>query len=134
MTIKDYNPFGDEIVLRSIDWLENFPWRQENQISVIKDKFVIKVNVKGFKSEEITVKVVDGYVVIKAYHEEKRDEYGYISRKFVRRFPLPDECVKDKLESRMTGDGVLTISAPKHFAKNDTVIPVKHENSVKSKL
>ncbi|CAG9796152.1 unnamed protein product [Diatraea saccharalis] len=134
MSLTACNPFGDEMVLRSVDWLENFPWRQENGLNINRDKYEINVNVKGFHPEEITIKVVNGFIVVEAYHEEKRDEYGYISKKIVRRFLLPDDCEQEKVESRMTADNILIIRAPREIVKHETVIPVKHEISMKSKL
>lgn len=127
------SPFGDEVVLRSIDWLENFPWRQDSG-SVKKDKFEVRFNVKGFAPEEISVKTADGYIVVEAFHDEKQDEYGYISRKLVRRYPLPDECVKEDAVCKLSSDGILTVTAPRKVVKNNTVIPVTHEGPVKSKL
>lgn len=128
--------YGDEIVLQSIDWLENFPWMQEGGIKTGKDKYEICLNVKDFGPKEISVKTADGFIVIEGKHEEKKDELGFISRHFVRRYALPEECSAEKVESRLSHGGVLTITAPRiQVVKRDTVIPVAHESSkVKSKL
>lgn len=128
--------YGDEIVLQSIDWLENFPWMQEGGIKTAKDKYEICLHIKDFGPTEITVKTADGFIVVEGKHEEKKDELGFISRHFVRRYPLPQECIPEKVVSRLSHDGVLTITAPrKQVVKRDTVIPVTHDNSkVKSKL
>ncbi|XP_050357205.1 protein lethal(2)essential for life-like [Nymphalis io] len=127
--------FGDEMVLRSIDWLENFPWRNETTIKKDKDKYRICLHAKDFSPDEITVKTVDGFIVVEGKHEEKKDEDGYISRHFVRRYTLPEGCRPESVESRLSSDGILTIIAPrKPVVRRDTVIPVSHEASVKSKL
>lgn len=127
-------PFGEDIVLRSIDWLENLPWREENLLGN-KEKYEVNINVKGFAPNEIKVTVSNGFVVIEASHEEKKDEHGYISRKLMRRCPLPDECLQDKVESKLLSSGILTISAPRKNLVTNTVIPVTVEGpTVKSKL
>ncbi|XP_046974205.1 protein lethal(2)essential for life-like [Vanessa cardui] len=127
--------FGDEMVLRSIDWLENFPWRNEATIKKEKDKYSICLHAKDFSPDDITVKTADGFIVVEGKHEEKKDEDGYISRHFVRRYALPEGCKPESVESRLSSDGILTITAPrKPVVRRDTVIPVSHEGSVKSKL
>lgn len=128
--------FGDEIVLRSIDWLENFPWRNEVSIKKEKDKYRICLQAKDFAPDELSVKTVDGFIVVEGKHEEKKDADGYISRHFVRRYALPEGCRPESVESRLSPDGVLIITAPrKTGSRRDTVIPVSHEASnTKSKL
>lgn len=131
------NPFGDDVVLRSVDWLENLPWREENRLISSKDKYEVNVNVKGFAPDEIKVRVSEGFVVVEASHEEKKDQHGYVSRKLMRRFPLPDECLQDRVQSTLSANGLLTVTAPwKVLAKDNTVIPVTVEPglAVKSKL
>ncbi|KAG6450587.1 hypothetical protein O3G_MSEX006665 [Manduca sexta] len=128
--------FGDEIVLRSIDWLENFPWKQENSVRTENDKYVICLQVKDFSPEEIKVKTADGFIVVEAKHEEKRDEHGFISRELKRRYQLPKGCRLENVTSKLSPDGFLTIVIPRPALLNqDTLIPVSHEASKpKSKL
>lgn len=57
--------------------------------------------------------VVDKYVVVEGTHDEKQDEHGWISRKFVRRYLIPEQCNVEKVESNLSSDGVLTISVPR---------------------
>ncbi|CAG5037635.1 unnamed protein product [Parnassius apollo] len=135
--MSSWPSFGDEVVLRSIDWLENFPWRNENSVRAKKNKYEIFLHLKDFTPEEISVKTSDGYIVVTGQHEEKKDEYGFVSRRFVRRYAIPEGCRPESVESKFSSNGVLTISALRQpVTKRDTVIPVSHEgsNGVKSKL
>ncbi|CAG4962365.1 unnamed protein product [Colias eurytheme] len=126
--------FGDEVVLRSIDWLENFPWRNESSMRSENSKYEIRMNLKDFKPEEITIKTTDGFIVVEGKQEEKKDEHGYVSRHFVRKYAIPEGVKAENVESRLTVDGVLVIAIPrKEKNKRDTIIPVTHEG-VKSKL
>ncbi|KAJ0182234.1 hypothetical protein K1T71_001603 [Dendrolimus kikuchii] len=77
-----------------------------------KSKFQINLDVQHFCPDEISVKTADGYIIIEACHEEKRDEHGWVSRKFIRRYPLPEGCNLDAVESELSSDGVLTVTAP----------------------
>lgn len=83
-------------------------------VSIDKDRFQAHLDVQQFKPEEITVKVTgDNTVTIEGQHEEKQDEHGYISRHFVRKYVLPQGHDVNRIESRLSSDGVLTITAPK---------------------
>lgn len=78
-----------------------------------KEKFEVVLDVQQFKPEEISVKVVDGCVVVEGKHEEKQDEHGWISRQFVRKYLIPEQCDIDQVTSSLSSDAVLTITAPR---------------------
>lgn len=75
--------------------------------------FKVNLDVQQFKPEEVSVKVVDGYVVVDGKHEERSDEHGYISRQFTRRYKVPDNVDLAAITSTLSSDGVLSIGAPK---------------------
>ncbi|KYM86572.1 Protein lethal(2)essential for life [Atta colombica] len=100
----------------------NRPWgellrsREEGGISTVKadkDKFQVMLDVQQFKPEEINVKVVDKFVIVEAKHEEKQDEHGWISRQFVRKYMIPEQCDIDQVSSSLSSDGMLSITAPR---------------------
>ncbi|CAG9833562.1 unnamed protein product [Diabrotica balteata] len=83
-----------------------------SSVTVDKNKFEANFDVQHFKPEEITVKVNDDKsVTIEAKHEEKPEEYGAIYRHLIRKYVLPDNCDIERVESRLSSDGVLTITA-----------------------
>ncbi|VEN51747.1 unnamed protein product [Callosobruchus maculatus] len=95
------------------------PWKLSarsdlgSTINFEDDKFTANLDVQQFKPEEITVKLTgDREVTIEGKHEEKQDEHGYISRHFVRRYVLPEEFDTNQIQSKLSSDGVLSISAP----------------------
>lgn len=97
------------------------PWRHlaavvkgvGSSIKSDKDKFQVNLDVQHFSPEEISVKTADGYIVVEGKHEEKKDEHGFISRQFTRRYALPKGCLPEAVESRLSSDGVLSITAPR---------------------
>ncbi|KAJ2947994.1 hypothetical protein O0L34_g9786 [Tuta absoluta] len=118
------------------------PWRNlqaaardvGSTIKEEKDKFQINLDVQHFAPEEISVKTVDGYLVVEAKHEEKQDEHGYISRSFCRRYPLPEGIQEDCVVSRLSSDGVLSITAPlkpKPKVENERIVPIVQTGPVK---
>ncbi|MDK3205690.1 small heat shock protein, partial [Escherichia coli] len=96
------------------------PWRLsaagQSGLSNIQDdgkNFKVNLDVQQFKPEEVSVKVVDGYIVVDGKHEERSDEHGYISRQFTRRYKVPDSVDPAAIKSTLSSDGVLSIGAPK---------------------
>lgn len=85
----------------------------KSTVSADKDKFKVTLDVQQFLPEEIKVKVVDNHVIVEAKHEEKEDEHGWISRQFTRKYLVPNQCNIDQLETKLSSDGVLTVTAPK---------------------
>lgn len=79
-----------------------------------KDKFHTNFDIH-FKPEEISVKADEdnNMVTIEGKHEEKNDEHGQIYRHFIRKYTLPKDCDIKKIESQLSSDGVLSITAPK---------------------
>lgn len=94
-----------------------------------KDKFQVILDVQQFDPDDIDVKVVDKFVIVTAKHEEKRDEHGWISRQFTRKYMIPEQCDLDQVSSRLSSDGVLTIVAPRKDqpkVENERVIKITH--------
>lgn len=112
-------------------WAELF--RQSNSgsstVEADKDKFQVVLDVQQFDPSEIDVKVVDKCVVVTAKHEEKRDEHGWISRQFVRKYLIPEQCDIDQVTSKLSSDGVLSITAPRKNqpkTENERTIKIEH--------
>ncbi|CAH4032718.1 unnamed protein product [Pieris brassicae] len=114
--------------------LNRFWWPQDSStIKVDNDKWSINIDVQHFAPDEITVKTVDGFIVVEGKHEEKQDEHGYVSRHFVRRFKLPQEINVDAIVSRLSSDGVLSVLAPKkeETQKGERSVPITHTGPVR---
>lgn len=102
-----------------------------------KDKFQVNLDVQHFAPEEISVKTVDGYLVVEAKHEEKQDEHGFISRSFTRRYALPEGIEADMVVSKLSSDGVLSITAPLKAppkTANERVVPIIQTGPVKKQV
>lgn len=85
----------------------------ERESFIGKDGFQVSLDVQHFQPNEIHVRTENNQVVINAKHKEKRDNHGYISRKFTRRYDLPDGFKSEDVTSTLSSDGVLTIKAPR---------------------
>lgn len=93
-----------------------------------KDKFQVVLDVQQFEPNEIDVKVSDKYVIVTAKHEEKRDEHGWVSRQFTRKYLIPEQCDIDQVSSKLSSDGVLTITSPRKDqpkVENERVVKIK---------
>lgn len=79
-----------------------------------KDKFQASLDVQQFTPEEVTVKVTGEHeITVEGKQEEKQDEHGHIYRHFIRRYRLPKDCDMNKIESKLSSDGILDIIAPR---------------------
>jgi HSP20 family molecular chaperone IbpA len=92
-------------------------------------EYKVSFNVKNFKPEEINVKVKGREINIEAKHEEQLDEFGYVSRQFMRRFELPQDFDIDTVSTSLTAGGELIVKALKPQPAIETterVIPIQH--------
>ncbi|XP_014204477.1 protein lethal(2)essential for life [Copidosoma floridanum] len=97
-------------------------------VSADKGGFKAQVDIKHFDPSEVSVKVVDNFIVVEGKHEEKKDQHGLISRQFVRKYMVPEQCDINGVASSLSSDGVLTISAPRKEqpkSTNEKVIPIE---------
>ncbi|XP_033497110.1 heat shock protein beta-6 isoform X1 [Epinephelus lanceolatus] len=75
--------------------------------------FTVQVDVKHFNPEDLMVKVIGDFVEVQGKHEEKKkDGPGVTTRQFNRRYRIPKGVDTMALESAVSPDGILIISAP----------------------
>jgi len=88
--------------------------------------FKAEVDVRYFKPEELNVRISGSDVILEAKHEEREDEYGLISRRLNRRYPLHERLDLDRLECELK-NGILMISAPllPQPVVQERIIPIK---------
>lgn len=107
----------------------------EKQPTVGKDGFQVSMDVQHFQPNEITVKTENNQVVVNAKHEEKRDDHGYISREFTRRYVLPEGFKSEDVTSTLSSDGVLTVKAPRRDpTKGDNVRQIQIQQTGPARL
>ncbi|XP_047004601.1 alpha-crystallin A chain-like [Schistocerca americana] len=92
----------------------------------------VSLDVQQFRPDEISVKKIDDFVVVEGKHDERKDGHGYVSRQFTRRYRLPDDIEVDQMVSKLSADGVLTITAPKKTLppseSRERIVPIVHTN------
>lgn len=102
------------------------------------DKFALRVDVRHFAPEEITVKTIDNCVVIHGKHEEKSEEKGsYIQREFTRRYVLPDDVDPHTVTSHLSQGGLLAVEAPRKNVEKKAVgqsVPIAVQHHGKSAI
>ncbi|XP_062340910.1 heat shock protein beta-1 [Osmerus eperlanus] len=83
-----------------------------SEIKQTQDAWKICLDVNHFAPEELVVKTKDGVLEITGQHEERRDEHGFVSRCFTRKYTLPPTANVEKVASTLSPEGVLTVEAP----------------------
>ncbi|KAJ8412376.1 hypothetical protein AAFF_G00127120 [Aldrovandia affinis] len=83
-----------------------------SEIKHTQDQWKVTLDVNHFSPEELVVKTKDGVVEITGKHEDRRDEHGYVSRCFTRKYTLPPGADAEKVTSSLSPEGVLTVEAP----------------------
>ena len=117
---------------RFMKGLDLFQDKGDEQIIRRKDddsKFELSLDTHGFRPDEIKVNVAGGVLGVEAKHEEKGDN-KHILRQFSRKYTLPEGCEAARVNSNLSSDGVLVITAPKRQAMKaagsvNTPIPVE---------
>merc|ERR1712038_1872265 len=108
---------------RFMKGLDLFQDKGDEQIIRRKDddsKFELSLDTHGFRPDEIKVSVAGGVLGVEAMHEEKGDN-KHILRQFSRKYTLPEGCEAAKVNSNLSSDSVLVITAPKKQAIKTTV-------------
>ena len=98
------------------------------------NKFEISLDLSNFTPEEFNVKIVDKDLIVECKHEEKKDQFGWVSRQFTRKFALPNDVDIEKMKATLSSAGILTVEVPKKVfqAKEENVvyIPIIHEKDL----
>ncbi|XP_035615976.1 alpha-crystallin B chain-like [Oncorhynchus keta] len=82
------------------------------QVCCDHSRFTVQVDVKHFNPEELMVKVTGDFVEVQGKHKEKKDGSGLVMRQFNRRYRIPEGVDSIALESAVSPEGILIISAP----------------------
>lgn len=101
-------------------------WNKQRQESTEVDPKTYKFDSKGFTAlvdvhmfepKEISVKTIDHVIVVECRHDSKDDGHGYVERKFVRKFNLPNEYDMSLVKSTLSKDGILQLEVPKPLSQ-----------------
>ncbi|XP_028326004.1 heat shock protein beta-6 [Gouania willdenowi] len=91
------------------------------EVNCDESGFTVQVDVRFFNPEELVVKVSGDFVEVQGKHEEKKkDGPGVTTRQFNRRYRIPKGVDTLALESAVSPDGILIISAPMLQTENST--------------
>ncbi|XP_054164067.1 alpha-crystallin B chain-like [Oppia nitens] len=109
---------------------------QSQEVVPIVDKFQVMVDVSHFAPEEITVKTMENTVVVTARHEDRADDFGYISRQFSRKYTLPPDVDPLAVTSSLSSEGILTVQAPRklpELKEGERAVPITMVETPKPK-
>lgn len=82
---------------------------EQNQTTPAPREFKVNLDVSHYAPEEILVTLEDGKLVVNGKHFSE-SEYGFESCQFHRKYPIPPEITKSDIKSKISEDGILTIT------------------------
>lgn len=102
---------------------------QDDQVIRVKDdagKFEVSLDTHAYRPDELKVGVENGLLMIDGKHEEKSDDGSrFVSRQFSRKYTLPAGCAAAAVNSNLSSDGVLMVTAPKAaVGANARAVPI----------
>jgi len=84
------------------------------KVTYDQHKFEVEFNVTDYLPEELSIKTEGDVLIVLAKHETKAEGgQSYVSKQFEQRFSLPSGVKPDKISSKLSKDGVLTVTAPR---------------------
>ena len=98
-----------------------------------EDHYDLEIDLPGFKKEDLTVELNNGYLTVtanKGHDQEEKNKEGKIIRQerysgmMSRSFYVGDEITSDEIQGKYEG-GVLTLHVPKKEDKE-----VEHQNRI----
>ncbi|XP_065666099.1 heat shock protein 27 [Hydra vulgaris] len=129
-----YSPlFNDRHIRNSIkehdqlyrDLVGHSPYASRKRKAPKKGGFVVNLDVKHYKPEEVTLKV-EGQVLEVCGKHRNENENGFESSEFHRKYTIPNDVDPTAITSNISQDGILHIEAPKKC-------PVKLDTSESTK-
>jgi crystallin, alpha B len=99
-------------------------------------QFQANIDVAQFQPNEISVKTIDNTIVVEGIQAERNDNYGSVSRQFIRKYALPKGYEPSSVMSSMSSDGVLTIkvSPPQKERPNERIVQIQHTGPALSSI
>jgi len=92
--------------------------RVEEKTKTDDHKFVVRLNLRGFKPEEIKVQLRGHELTVTGKHRAEEDD-SYLSYHYSRRVLLPDDAELSSVKSRLSKEGLLTIEV----ARDPALLP-----------
>ncbi|XP_059138767.1 heat shock protein Hsp-12.2-like [Physella acuta] len=99
----------------------------DSEIQNTDKEFRIRLDLRHYSPEEVKITSDNKKITIKAKHEEKQDNHGFVSREMIRTYALPDDVDAKSVTSTMNSQGTLSIRAAKKAIEppKETAIPVE---------
>jgi len=84
------------------------------KVTYDQHKFEVEFNVSEYLPEELSIKTEGDVLIVLAKHETKAEGGpSYVSKQFEQRFSLPSGVKPEKISSKLSKEGTLTVTAPR---------------------
>jgi len=84
------------------------------KVSYDQNKFEVEFDVSDYTPEELSIKTEGDILIVLAKHETKAEGgQSFVSKQFEQRFSLPSGVKPEKITSKLSKEGILTVTAPR---------------------
>merc|ERR1712002_113728 len=94
---------------------------KDSEVIRVKDdekKMEVSLDTSQYRPDELSVSVSNGAITVEGKHEEKAEDGSkMVSRQFARKYTLPAGATPENVNSNLSSDGVLVITATKDAPK-----------------
>ncbi|KAF8765223.1 alpha-crystallin A chain-like [Argiope bruennichi] len=92
-----------------------------SEVKIDEDGFQVSLDLDDFEPQELKVCTLGRFVEVHGKQEEKRDQYGLVSRELFRQYMVPYNCDINAITASFSADYKLKIKVPK--GKKEHEIP-----------
>jgi len=108
-----------------VESTKNSFFKEDQNVIRVKDDdkaFEITMDTSQYRPDDLKVNVMNNTLTIEAKHsEQSEDGHSFVARQFLRKYSLPRRCRQERVNSNLSSDGVLVITAPKLAAISDNI-------------
>merc|ERR1712226_955728 len=102
-----------------------FTARRDVEVKYEDGLYEVKLPVKDFAPEDLTVKIAENRLTVSGKFESKLDNNGVVYQEFTRQFNIPKDVKMESMESVMTEDGHLIVRGQLEAPEIPKETPIK---------
>lgn len=88
------------------------PWNCREELPMQDNVHKIEIDVEHYSAEDLAVKTIGRFVLVKGQHSQRQERLCWASRQFIKKYKVPDNVDLDQIRCDLVQDHYLVITAP----------------------